>query len=80
MSQTPLIEPHALVAEALECSIDDLVEGTGLGAHPKWDSLAHVRVMLALERHYDVTLNDDSILKYTTLDAVSARHQALVDA
>tara|TARA_R110001592_G_scaffold161973_1_gene394874 strand:+ start:20515 stop:20757 length:243 start_codon:yes stop_codon:yes gene_type:complete len=79
MEPTNLIEPHILVAEALECAVDDLFDGAALGGHPKWDSLAHVRVMLALERHYGVTLDDDSIRTYTTLEAVVARHRALKD-
>ncbi|MBT8004872.1 MAG: acyl carrier protein [Rhodospirillales bacterium] len=77
MDRKPPISPDALIAEALDCSPGDITDGLGLGLHPKWDSLAHLRVMMALEQHYDVSIDDDSIKKFHTRDSILERYSEI---
>lgn len=57
-----------VLAEALECEVDEILDTSGLGIHPKWDSLAHMRLLLILERDYNVSITDESIEKFMTLN------------
>ena len=57
-----------VLAEALECEVDEISDTSGLGIHPKWDSLAHMRLLLILERDYNVSITDESIEKFMTLN------------
>ncbi len=74
MDRTSPIAPDVLIAEALECIPGDITEGLGLGLHPKWDSLAQLRVMMALEQHYGVDIDDDSIKQFHTRAAIHERY------
>jgi acyl carrier protein len=58
------------LAEALECEVNEISDTSGLGTHPKWDSLAHMRLLLILEREYNVSITDESIEKFMTLDGL----------
>ncbi|MGJ3258674.1 MAG: acyl carrier protein [Rhodospirillales bacterium] len=77
MDSSQLIAPDMLIGEALKCAPDDLNDGAGLGLHPKWDSLAHIRVMMLLEQHYGVEIDDDSIKKFGSRDAIHARFREI---
>lgn len=68
MTTTP--NPEQLVAEALGCAVASLTGDSRLGNHPNWDSVGHLTVMLALERHYGVTLSDETIRRYDSLAAI----------
>lgn len=48
-SGTELSSAAALVAEALGVSAGDVPEDTRIGAFESWDSLGHLRIMLAVE-------------------------------
>ena len=74
MDDQSLLPPDALIAEALECSQEEITEGLGLGLHPKWDSLAQLRVMMALEKHYGIDIDDDSIKRFHTREAIHKRY------
>ena len=58
------------LAEALECEVDEISDTSGLGIHPKWDSLAHMRLLLILEREYNISITDESIEKFMTFDGL----------
>lgn len=78
MNNRSIIYPDILIAEALECSHREIIEGLALGLHPKWDSLAHLRVMMALEKNYGVDINDDSIKQFHTRDAIHQRYAEIL--
>jgi acyl carrier protein len=80
MDNTSPIAPDALIAEALNCPADDISQGIGLGLHPKWDSLAQVRVMMLLEQHYDVPIDDQTISMYQTFSAIEKRYTEISNA
>ncbi|MBF0123817.1 MAG: acyl carrier protein [Magnetococcales bacterium] len=63
---------YVLIAEALGCAPQSLSDDSGLGTHPKWDSFGHLRVMLALEQHYGIDINDDTIDQFETMRSILA--------
>lgn len=63
-----------ILADALECSVDDILDTSARGMHPKWDSLAHVRLMLILESEYNFVINDDN---FETVNTVSDIQSAI---
>jgi len=79
MSFEAPIAPDALIAEALGCEPEEVSDGLGLGLHPKWDSLAHLRVMMLLEQNYGVEIDDDSIRHYLTREAIHARYMEVAE-
>jgi acyl carrier protein len=70
MTQPP--SAKALVAEALDCDPASLADDSGLGTHPKWDSMGHLTVMLALEAHYGIAITDETIRRFSQLAAIEA--------
>jgi acyl carrier protein len=69
--------PRALVAAALECDPESLTATSALARHPKWDSFAHLRIMIQLEESYGVEINDTNIRKYETFAAIEALYAEL---
>ena len=72
-----ILEPLALVSECLECEPTSLSRDAALGVHPKWDSLGHLRIMMALESQYGVAISDETIRRYDNLAAIVARYDEL---
>ncbi|MBF0355147.1 MAG: acyl carrier protein [Alphaproteobacteria bacterium] len=70
----PLPTPLELIAAALECSQDSLNEHSGLARHPQWDSLGHLRIMMALEDAYGISITDASIREFETFSAILAAY------
>jgi acyl carrier protein len=56
-----------VLADALDCAVDDIQDGWTRGTG-RWDSLAHVRLMLILESEYNFVINDDN---FETVNTVS---------
>lgn len=77
---TEIPDPATLIAAALDCPAASLAPDSGLGAHPKWDSIGHLTVMLALERDYGVELSDETIRRFATFAAIDARYRELTGA
>jgi acyl carrier protein len=71
--------PYELVANALECSVEKLSFDSTLGNPPNWDSIGHLNVMLALEETYGIIINDDTIRRYSAMDAIVTRYEELQD-
>lgn len=47
----------------LELVIDDLA----YNSHPRWDSTAHLQLVMALENHFDFTLEMDDMLDMSSV-------------
>jgi acyl carrier protein len=60
----------ASIAEALESEPNSLHGDAGLGRHPKWDSLGHLRVMLVLEKKYGVILDENTMTTCTSIKSI----------
>ena len=59
-----------IIAEVLECDPTSLNLTSGLGRYYKWDSLAQVSIMVALEEHYGITVDDSNIEKLLTINQI----------
>ena len=68
----PHSEARALLAEALGMPADALPEGASADDIEAWDSLAHMRLVLALEARLGRQLAPETILGITTLHAIAA--------
>jgi len=69
MTERP--DPRNLIATALDCDPASLTEDSRLGHHPKWDSVGHLAVMLALEARYGIPLTDETIRRYESFAAIA---------
>lgn len=63
-------DPIAIVAAALETDPAKLTPQSRLGLHPGWDSLTHVKVVMALEEHFGIEITDDVIIRLTSIAAI----------
>jgi acyl carrier protein len=72
MSELPPIEagPYALVAAILQCRVEELTPDSSMTTHPKWDSFAHLDIMLALAEHFRINIDEDSIARYSVLAGI----------
>jgi acyl carrier protein len=59
-----------LLADALGCAEADIGPESAIGTLPLWDSLAHIKVVLAVEERLARTLSTDEILAVTSLAAI----------
>jgi len=51
--------------------------------HPSWDSVAHMRLVAAIETAFDIMLETDEILEMSTFDKakeILAAHAIVLDA
>ena len=62
----------ALVAEALQIEFGEVDPETAIGVTERWDSLAHMRLVLALEDHVGAQMNSEAMLAIESLwDVIS---------
>ena len=59
-----------VIADQLRIPRDRIRDELEYGAIPEWDSLKHVDLMLALEAEYGVTIDEDRMVKLTTVRAI----------
>lgn len=67
------------LSEVLKCDPSELGPDTRFGDHPKWDSMAHVQIMLFLSEKFNFEVSDETISKYGSVKAIeelleSSRH------
>jgi len=60
----------ATMKEVFEVSDDLLSAETQFGDFPKWDSMGHMDLMLALESKFGVEINADSIRDLVSVKAI----------
>lgn len=68
---------YELVAGVLNVPVSDLTPETGSRSMTKWDSLAHVTIIAAVEQTYSVQLTMPEILSIHSmadLESILARH------
>lgn len=66
--------PVELVATILDCAPGDLDGSERFGQHAKWDSFAHLEIMIALSDRYGVEITEESIEKYGHLAEIIKLH------
>jgi acyl carrier protein len=72
-------QARGLLAQALEVSADSLSDDTSMNSSEAWDSLAHIRVIAAIENHLGGELDTMEILEIEQLSDIAAileRHSA----
>ena len=68
-------DARALLAEVLQLDADTIGDDAAIGITDRWDSLAHMHLILALEQTLGRTLETDVMLEVDNLAAI----QALLD-
>jgi acyl carrier protein len=61
-----------IIATALNMDMTEVGENTGLATTPQWDSLAHFRLVLALEERLERKLDPIEIVSIVNVAAVEA--------
>jgi acyl carrier protein len=64
---SPLEVARALLADALQVDLALVDERTALGGSPQWDSLAHTRLILAVEERLGRPITPPEVLRLTSL-------------
>lgn len=57
-SQDKVERLRRLAASCLKVPEEEITPDTGVGRHPKWDSMAHVSVILAIEQEFGVQADE----------------------
>ena len=60
----------ALIAETLNVSIDQVHDELAIGDIPEWDSLAHMRIITALEADLGVVLDIEQTLEIEDVEDI----------
>lgn len=71
-----------LLAEALKVDGSDISDETAIGQHDRWDSLAHMNLILAIETHFGKPLATETMLaidNFENLCSVLAQLEKEVD-
>jgi acyl carrier protein len=50
-----------IMASVFNVSPGEIDEGCAVGSFKKWDSLAHMNLIVILEQEYDLELSDDDV-------------------
>jgi len=61
-----------LLAEALHAGVDAIPDDACIGAFERWDSLAHLRLLLAIEERLGRRLDPDEAVRIESLADVAA--------
>ena len=59
-----------IIAIALDCAPESITEDAQLGIYPKWDSLAQLRLMLELQKRFDVPIDATTIKRFNSYRAL----------
>lgn len=65
-----IIDPFELVAKALKTKKETLTIDSRMHEHPSWDSIEHISIIVEIETIHGIVINDDDIMKYTTMKAI----------
>lgn len=66
-----MIALKALIATALNVPAANVLDTTTMEETPAWDSLAHMDVILSIEKHYDINLEGDEIADMLSVAAIA---------
>lgn len=55
-----------IIAEALECDKTTIDKSSGLGKHPKWESLGQVSIIVGIEQAFNIEIKDEEIYQLLT--------------
>ena len=66
-----MIALKALIATELNVPVASVLDTTTMEETPAWDSLAHMDVILSIEKHYDINLEGDDIADMLSVAAIA---------
>ena len=72
-----LPSPFELAATALQAPVGTIRPDSGLNHHPKWDSMGHLEIMMALEEHYGIPITDATVRQFQTMTAIIAHYDSI---
>lgn len=72
IEQTSLLTEkiQAVLVEALQVPSEAVTADLALGDLPQWDSMGHMEVMMSLEQHFGIEINNDTIADLTSVAAI----------
>jgi acyl carrier protein len=70
-----LTSPFDLVAKVLQIPKEYLNERSAMGETPNWDSLNHVAIINELEINYNISIPNEDMEKYVTMEAIIALYE-----
>lgn len=59
-----------LLASALQVSVSEVPEDAAIGVTDRWDSLAHMRLIMALEEHLGKTVDTDAMVAIEDISGI----------
>ena len=66
-----LLIARKLVADALDLAVEKIDENASIDTLESWDSLAHMRIILALESHLERQLEPEALLDIFSVKDIS---------
>jgi acyl carrier protein len=69
---TELRSARHFLADAINAEIADVPENAQIGTFERWDSLAHMHLLLAIERHIGRQLDPDEAVQIECLADIAA--------
>ena len=61
---------QAVLVEALQVPTELVTPDLTFGDLPQWDSMGHMEVMLRLEEHFGIEINNETIANLTSISAI----------
>ncbi len=74
---SPTIEradPRVWLSRILQCPSEAVADDSSIVTHPGWDSFAQVEIMIHLETHYGIEMNEETVARYTSFEAILELH------
>ncbi len=68
---------RAIMARVLRLPEDRIGADAAIGSVPNWDSTAHMRMMLALEDEFGITLDETRMVEMTSFAKICAAVEEL---
>ena len=75
--QSTFSEIQKIMADVFEVALADIAMDTQFGDLPKWDSMGHMDLMLALETKFSISISADSIRELVSIPAILDAIQAV---
>jgi len=72
-----LPSPFELAATALQTPVETIKSDSGLNRHPKWDSMGHLEIMMALEQHYGIEITDATVRQFQSMTEIVAHYDQI---
>jgi acyl carrier protein len=61
-----------VLAMMLEVPVSEISDATEMDAVERWDSLKHLKIVLALEEAFDVSFDEENALEITSVPKIRA--------